>query len=152
MPPSPPRARRASTSARTGPRPGCRRRRWTRSDRRASAGPSPLPRARRRGSAPSSPSGSAAPPPPAGRGGGGRRRGGGGGGGARAGAAHPRALHRDRLAVVRTGVAEQAALAVPLLRVLEVRLGDVLRPQWVAGQEAGLRVVTRLGADVDRHE
>ena len=69
----------------------------------------------------------------------------------RAGAAHPRSLHRHRLAVVGAGVAEQAALAVALHDVVEVGLGDVLRAQRVAGKQHRLGVVARLGADVDRH-
>ena len=35
--------------------------------------------------------------------------------------------------------------------VVEERLGDVLRAQRIAGQEACLGVVAWLGADVDRH-
>ena len=69
----------------------------------------------------------------------------------RARAAHPRALHRDRLALPRPREAEQPALGVPLHRVVEVRLGDVLRAQRVARKEDGLGVVAGLGADVDRH-
>ena len=69
----------------------------------------------------------------------------------RAGAAHARSLHRHRLALPRAREAEEAALAVHLRRALEVRLGDVLRPQGVAGEEAGVRVVSGLGAQVDRH-
>ena len=69
----------------------------------------------------------------------------------RAGAAHARPLHRDRLPFPGARVAEQAALGVPLLDVVEVRLGDVLRAQRVAGKEACLRVVARLGPHVDRH-
>ena len=69
----------------------------------------------------------------------------------RAGAAHARALHGDALALVGTGVAQEAALGVLLLGVLEVRLGDVLGPKRVAGEEAGLRVLARLGSNVDRH-
>src|SRR5207302_6705927 len=40
---------------------------------------------------------------------------------------------------------------VPLRDVIEVRLGDVLRTQRIARQEARLRVLPRLCADVDRH-
>ena len=69
----------------------------------------------------------------------------------RAGAAHAGALHRDRLALVGAGVAEQAALGVPLLDVVEVGLGDVLGAQRVAGEENRLGVLARLGANVDRH-
>ena len=69
----------------------------------------------------------------------------------RAGAAHARALHGDALALVCAGVAQQAALGVLLLGVVEVRLGDVLGPQRVAGEEAGLGVLARLGSNVDRH-
>ena len=56
-----------------------------------------------------------------------------------------------RLALVRAGVAEQAALGVPLHDVVEVGLGDVLGAQRVARQQAGLGVVARLGSHVDRH-
>ena len=69
----------------------------------------------------------------------------------RAGAAHPRALHGDRLAVVGAGVAEQAALLVALHDVVEVGLGDVLGPERIAGEEDCFCVVAGLGADVDRH-
>ena len=69
----------------------------------------------------------------------------------RAGAAHAGALHGDRLALVGARVAEQAALGVSLLDVVEVRLGDVLRPQRVAGQKNRLCVFAGLGANVDRH-
>src|SRR5438105_11839030 len=65
--------------------------------------------------------------------------------------AHPRRLHRDRPALVLAGVAEHPALAVSLHGVLEIRLGDVLRPQRVTGEETRLGVVARLGTDVDRH-
>ena len=66
-------------------------------------------------------------------------------------AAHPGRLNRDRPALELAGVAEHAALAVPLDRVVEVGIGDVLRPQRVAGEQARLGVVAGLGADVDRH-
>src|SRR5579862_216829 len=69
----------------------------------------------------------------------------------RTGATHPRALHGDRLPLERPGVAEQPALGVALDDAFQVRLGDVLGPQWVARQQDGLRVVTGLGANVDRH-
>jgi len=65
--------------------------------------------------------------------------------------AHAGALYGDRLALVGAGEAEQAALPVPLLDVLEVRLGDVFRPQRVAGEEHRLGVLAGLCADVDRH-
>ena len=48
-------------------------------------------------------------------------------------------------------VAEHPALAVHLGHVLEVRLGDVLRAQRVAGEEDGFGVVAGLGSEVDRH-
>ena len=54
----------------------------------------------------------------------------------RARAAHPGALDRDRLALVGAGVAEQAALGVPLDEVVEVGLGDVLR-RAAGRREAG---------------
>ena len=66
-------------------------------------------------------------------------------------AAHARSLHGDALALPRPGVAEQAALPVDLRRLVEERLRDVLRPERVAGQETGVRVVAGLGAEVDRH-
>ena len=69
----------------------------------------------------------------------------------RARAAHPGALHGDGLALVGAGVAEQAALGVPLDDVVEVGLGDVLGAQRVAGKQHRLGVVARLGANVDRH-
>ena len=69
----------------------------------------------------------------------------------RARAAHAGSLHRDRLALVRAGVAEQAALGVPLHDVVEVGLGDVLGAQRVAGEQHRLGVLARLGANVDRH-
>ena len=69
----------------------------------------------------------------------------------RARAAHAGALHRDRLPLVGAGVAEQPALGVLLDGIVEVRLGDVLRPERVAGEQAGLGVLARLGSNVDRH-
>ena len=69
----------------------------------------------------------------------------------RAGAAHARALHGDRLALVRARVAEQAALGVSLHDVVEVGLGDVLGAQRVAREQARLGVLARLGSNVDRH-
>ena len=69
----------------------------------------------------------------------------------RARAAHAGALHGDGLALVGPAVTEQPPLCVPLPDVVEVRLGDVLRPQRVTGQQARLRVLARLGANVDRH-
>ena len=59
----------------------------------------------------------------------------------RARAAHAGALHGDRLALERAGVAEQPALGVPLHDVVEVGLGDVLRAQRVAGEQHGLGVL-----------
>jgi hypothetical protein len=69
----------------------------------------------------------------------------------RARAAHAGALHRDARALVRAGVAEEPALGVHLRRVREVRLGDVLRAERVAGQEARLGVIAGLGPQMDRH-
>ena len=66
-------------------------------------------------------------------------------------AAHPARLHGDGLALERARVAEHPALGVPLDRVVEERLGDVLRAQRVAGQEAAVGVVAGLGTEVDRH-
>ena len=51
----------------------------------------------------------------------------------------------------RAAEAEHPALGVRLDDVVEIRLGDVLRAQRVAGEEDGLGVVAGLGADVDRH-
>ena len=48
-------------------------------------------------------------------------------------------------------VPEQAALGVPLYRIVEVGLGDVLGPERVAGKEDRLGVLARLGTDMDRH-
>jgi hypothetical protein len=62
------------------------------------------------------------------------------------GAAHPARLDRDAVAPERARVPEHPALVVHLDRVFEERLGDVLRAQWVAGEEAAVRVVAQLGA------
>src|SRR5207248_8786598 len=69
----------------------------------------------------------------------------------RAGAAHPCALDGDRLAFIRARVPEQAAFRVALPDVVEVRLRDVLRAQWVAGEEACFCILARLRTNVDRH-
>ena len=69
----------------------------------------------------------------------------------RAGAPHSGSLHRDRLALERARVAEQAALGVPLDDVVEIGLGDVLGAQRVAGEETRLGVLARFGANVNRH-
>ena len=69
----------------------------------------------------------------------------------RRGAAHAARLHGDGLAVERSGVAEHPALAVPLDDVVEERLGDVLRPERVAGEEAGFGVVAGVGTNVNWH-
>ena len=69
----------------------------------------------------------------------------------RARAAHAGALHGDRLALVGARVAEQAALGVPLLDVVEIGLGDVLGAERVAGKQDRLCVFARFGANVDRH-
>ena len=68
-----------------------------------------------------------------------------------AGAAHPGSLDRHRLALPAAREPEEAPLAVHLDDVGEERLGDVLRAQGVAREEAGLRVVARIRAQVDRH-
>src|SRR5690242_19583390 len=47
--------------------------------------------------------------------------------------AHPGRLHRDRMPLVLPGEAEQASLRVSLHGIVEVRLGDVLRPDRVSG-------------------
>ena len=67
------------------------------------------------------------------------------------GTAHAGRLDGDRLALPRARVAEHPALGVPLHGVVEVRLGDVLRAERVAGEEARLCVLARFGTDVDRH-
>ena len=56
-----------------------------------------------------------------------------------------------RLPAYVPGVAEQAALAVRLDDVVEVRLGDVLGAERVAGEQTGLGVVAGLRSQVDRH-
>jgi len=57
----------------------------------------------------------------------------------------------DGLALEGARIAEHPALGVPLDDVLHEGLGDVLRPQRVAGQEASLGVVALVRAYVDRH-
>ena len=66
-------------------------------------------------------------------------------------ASHPRGLDRDRLAVEGSGVPEHPALGVPLDDVLHEGLGDVLRPQRVAGEEAGLGIIALVRTYVDWH-
>ena len=65
--------------------------------------------------------------------------------------AHAAGLDGDRPPFVRPGVPEHPALPVALLDVLQERLGDVLRAQGIAREEARLRVVAGVGADVVRH-
>src|SRR6185436_9468092 len=67
-------------------------------------------------------------------------------------AAHAGRLHRHRPALELTRVAEHAALAVSLYGMVKVRLGDVLGAQRIPRQQAGLRIVAGLGADVNRHD
>ena len=69
----------------------------------------------------------------------------------RARAAHPRALHRDALPLPGARVPEQPALLVHLGHVVEVRLGDVLRAERVAGEKDGVGVVAGLCSEVNRH-
>ena len=69
----------------------------------------------------------------------------------RRGAAHTRRLHRNRLALERSGVAEHPSLPVPLLGVLEERLGDILRAQRVSREETGLGVLLWVRAHMNRH-
>jgi len=69
----------------------------------------------------------------------------------RSGTAHARPLHRHGLPLVGPREAEEAALGVPLHDVLEVRVGDVLGTERIAGKQDSLRVLSRLGANVDRH-
>ena len=47
---------------------------------------------------------------------------------------------------------EHAPLAVDLARAVEERLGDVARPQRVAGKEDCLGVVAGLGTEMNRHD
>src|ERR1700746_857265 len=70
----------------------------------------------------------------------------------RAGTSHPGSLYGDALALPGAGVTEQAALLVDLGHVLEIRLGDVLRPERVAREQDSVRIVAGLGSEVDRHE
>ena len=64
------------------------------------------------------------------------------------GAAHAGGLHGDRLPLPRAAVAEHRALGVRLHDVLEIRVGDVLRAQRVAGEEDCFGVIAGLGANV----
>jgi hypothetical protein len=48
-------------------------------------------------------------------------------------------------------IAEHSPLGISLGDVLQEGLGDVLRPEGVAGEEAGLGVVTFVRTYVDRH-
>jgi hypothetical protein len=57
----------------------------------------------------------------------------------------------DEIVLVLAGVSEEPTLGVPLDGVVEVRLGDVLRPERISGQEARLRVLALLRSDVNRH-
>ena len=63
----------------------------------------------------------------------------------------PVALDGDGLALPGAAEAEHPALGVRLHDVVEVRVGDVLRAQRVAGKEDRFGVVAGLGADVDGH-
>ncbi len=69
----------------------------------------------------------------------------------RARAAHAGALNGDRLPVPLPREPEQPALLVDLGDVRQECLGDVLGAEWVARQEARLRIVAGLGAKMDRH-
>ena len=64
----------------------------------------------------------------------------------RSGAAHAGPLYRNARALVGARVAEEPALAVHLPRIAQIGVGDVLGAERVAGQEARLGVITRLGA------
>ena len=66
-------------------------------------------------------------------------------------ATHSARLHGHRLALERARVPQHPALGVPLHDVLHEGVGDVLRPQRVAGEEAGLGVVALVRSYVDRH-
>ena len=66
-------------------------------------------------------------------------------------ASHPGGLDGDRFAVEGSGVPEHPALGVPLDDVVHERLGDVLRPEGIAREQAGLRVVTLVRTYVDWH-
>jgi hypothetical protein len=67
------------------------------------------------------------------------------------GTAHSGALDGHPLALPGAREAEQPPLLVHLGHVLEVRVGDVLGAQRVAGEEDGLGVVAGLAAEVDGH-
>ena len=69
----------------------------------------------------------------------------------RRGAAHAARLYGDGLAVEGSGKAQHPALAVALDDVVEERLGDVLRPERVTGEEAGFGVVAGVGTNVNWH-
>jgi hypothetical protein len=69
----------------------------------------------------------------------------------RARAAHARSLDRHALPFPGARIAEQPALGVDLGDVRQVRLGDVLRPQGIAGEETRVGIIARLGTEVDRH-
>ena len=66
-------------------------------------------------------------------------------------AAHARALDGDGLALPGAGVPEEPSLLVDLPDVRQVGLGDVLRPERVTREQAGLGVVAGISAKVDRH-
>ena len=69
----------------------------------------------------------------------------------RAGAAHAGALDGDGFPLPRAGVAEQPALGVHLLHVVEIGVCDVLGAQWVAGEENCVGVVAGLGTKMNWH-
>src|SRR5262249_15495844 len=66
-------------------------------------------------------------------------------------AAHAARLDGDGRALERPRVAQHPSFAVSLHDVGEERLRDVLRPQGVAGEQAGLCVVAWIGTNVDWH-
>ena len=66
--------------------------------------------------------------------------------------AHVTAFMADGFVMVRGMLdAEETALLVHLLHVLEVRVRDVLGPERVAGEEDGLGVVAGLGTEMNWH-
>ena len=65
--------------------------------------------------------------------------------------AHPRALHRDAVALPGAGEAEHPAHLGVARRVVEERLRDPLRPLGIAGQQDDGRDLAGLGSDVGAH-
>ena len=69
------------------------------------------------------------------------------------GAPHPGGLHANRLALKRAREAQHATYLVDLSESgVKERLGDVLRPNRVAGTEDMGCVIAEFGAKVNRHD